>query len=103
MIRYSLYRLAIFAACVGFFWLIGLRRDDQMLLLLGLSAVVSLVVSYFALQRQRDRFSEQINARLERRLSAQAERHGVDEAVEDAGDESQPGGEGRASRSEPAS
>ena len=81
-----------------FFWLVGLRNNE--ILLLAASAVVSVVLSYFLLRSQRDRFSEQIADRLERRHAARRQAAGTgewaesDEAAEDpavaAGDASDP-------------
>ena len=87
MLRYTVLRLLIFFGCLAFFWLVGLRNNE--ILLLAVSAVVSVVLSYFLLRSQRDRFSEQIADRLERR---QARRQAAwtagsdesDEAAEDA-------------------
>ena len=93
MLRYTVLRLLIFLGCLVFFWLVGLRNNE--ILLLAASAVVSVVLSYFLLRSERDRFSEQIADRLERRHAArrQATRQraagtagtdGTDEAAEDA-------------------
>ena len=87
MLRYTVLRLLIFFGCLAFFWLVGLRNNE--ILLLAVSAVVSVALSYFLLRSQRDRFSEQIADRLERR---QARRQAAwtagaddsDEAAEDA-------------------
>jgi hypothetical protein len=89
VLRYTVLRLLIFFGCLAFFWLVGLRNNE--ILLLAVSAAVSLALSYFLLRSQRDRFSEQIADRLERRQArrqaawtAAAESDQSDEAVEDA-------------------
>lgn len=87
MLRYTVFRLLIFFGCLLFFWLVGLRNDQVLLLLV--SATVSVVLSFFLLRSQRDRFSEQIAERVEKRQEAkraarQAGDQQTDEDVEDA-------------------
>ena len=87
MLRYSVFRLLIFFGCLLFFWLVGLRNDQVLLLLV--SATVSVVLSFFLLRSQRDRFSEQIAERVEKRQEAkraarEAGDRQTDEDVEDA-------------------
>ena len=87
MLRYTVLRLLIFFGCLLFFWLVGLRNDQILLLLV--SAATSVLLSFFLLRSQRDRFSAQIADRLEKRQEAkrQAIEAGdldSDEAAEDA-------------------
>ena len=82
MLRYTVLRLLIFFGCLAFFWLVGLRNNE--VLLLAVSALVSVALSYFLLRAQRDRFSEQIADRLERR---QARRQAVSTTASDDSDE----------------
>lgn len=83
MLRYSLLRLLIFFGCVAVLWLIGLRtRDDLGLLVLG-SALLSLVISYFALRPFRQAYSQEIAEKLQSRADAR-EAKKVDETAEDA-------------------
>jgi Protein of unknown function (DUF4229) len=88
VLRYTVLRLLIFFGCLIFFWLVGLRNNE--ILLLAVSAVVSVALSYFLLRSQRNRFSEQIADRIERRQAARqraagtAGTDGTDEAAEDA-------------------
>ena len=90
MLRYTLYRLLLFFGCLLFFWLVGLRNDQVLLLLV--SAVVSVVLSFFLLRSQRHQFSAQIADRMEKRQAAKAQARDAadvvdpdsDEAVEDA-------------------
>ena len=87
MLRYTVLRLLIFFGCLLFFWLVGLRNDQILLLLV--SAATSVLLSFFLLRSQRDRFSEQIQARMEKRQEAKRLAQGAvdpdsDEAAEDA-------------------
>jgi hypothetical protein len=89
VLRYTVLRLLVFLGCLVFFWLVGLRNDQILLLLV--SAVASLVISFFLLRRQRDQFSAQIADRIDRRQETrrQAREAGAadadsDEAAEDA-------------------
>jgi hypothetical protein len=86
VLRYTLYRLLIFFGCLLFFWLVGLRNDQILLLLV--SAVASVVLSFFLLRSQRAQFSAQIADRVERRAAKQqAGEPGdgeTDEAAEDS-------------------
>lgn len=89
MLRYTVFRLLIFFGCLLFFWLVGLRNDQILLLLV--SAAASVLLSFFLLRSQRDRFSEQIADRMEKRqeVKRQAQEAGnldpdSDEAAEDA-------------------
>ncbi len=93
MLRYTVLRLLIFFGCLLFFWLVGLRNDQILLLLV--SAATSVLLSFFLLRSQRDRFSAQIADRLEKRQEAkrQAMESGdldTDEAAEDAELENRP-------------
>lgn len=63
-IAYTLARLGIFAACLGIFWLVGLR---DLLVLLLVAATVSMLLSLFFLGRLRDRFSLDVADRVEHR------------------------------------
>ena len=88
MLKYTIWRLGIFFGCLLLGWLLGLRNDPALLLLV--SAVVSVVLSFFLLRRQRDEFSEKIAAKIEqrqqtRRLATDApDRAPTDEDIEDA-------------------
>ena len=74
MLRYTVLRLLIFFGCLLFFWLVGLRNDQILLLLV--SAATSVLLSFFLLRSQRDRFSAQIADRLEKRQEAKRQAHG---------------------------
>jgi hypothetical protein len=80
VLRYSVLRLALFAAVLGVLWLVGARG----ILLVGLAAVVSFALSYLLLRRQRDAVAAAISSRVEARPHHAG---GVDEAFEDAADE----------------
>jgi hypothetical protein len=89
MARYSVLRLMIFFGLLCALWLLGLRDASQRWWLLGVSAVGSMVVSYFVLQGPRAQFSASIARRIEER-AGRAERVRLDEIDEDneAGGES---------------
>jgi hypothetical protein len=76
VLRYSLLRLALFAVVLGALWVVGARG----ILLVALTVVVSLALSYLLLRRQRDALAAAIAARVETRPE---HRGGVDEAAED--------------------
>jgi Protein of unknown function (DUF4229) len=86
MARYSVLRLMIFFGFFCALWLLGLRDDSQRWWLLGISAIGSMVVSYFVLQGPRAEFS----ARIARHVDDRAARAGlartseIDEDDEDA-------------------
>lgn len=89
-LKYSVARIAIFLACLGLGWLVGLR--DPLILLL-VAASVSLVISLFVLSGARDRFARDVADNMEHRNAAKeaarkrkANRSGskVDADVEDA-------------------
>jgi Protein of unknown function (DUF4229) len=85
MARYTVLRLMIFFGLLCALWLLGLRDVSQRWWLLGLSALGSMVVSYFVLQGPRAQFSASIARRVGER-SRQAEKanvHDVDEITED--------------------
>jgi hypothetical protein len=82
VLRYSLLRLALFAVVLGALWVLGARG----ILLVALTVVVSLALSYLLLRRQRDALAAAIAARVETRPE---HRGGVDEAAEDAADDAQ--------------
>jgi hypothetical protein len=87
MLRYSLLRLLVFLGCVSLLWLLGLRDRDQLLILVVGAALLSAVISYFALRRFREDYSAQVAHRLEQRSAARRSAgpaHGVDEDAEDA-------------------
>ncbi len=87
MLRYSVLRLLIFFGVLLLLWLLGLR--DSPVLLLGLSAVISAVVSYALLRGMRDEMTAKLMDRHEAKLRAKQEglptgRPSVDELAEDA-------------------
>ena len=70
VLRYTVLRLLIFFGCLLAFWLLGLRRPDQQLMLLVLAALSSVVLSYFLLRRERNDFSQRIADRVDQRATA---------------------------------
>ena len=78
MARYSVLRLMMFFGFLFALWLLGLRGAW----LLGISALGSMVVSYFVLQGPRAQFSASIARRIDER-AGRAERARPDEIDED--------------------
>jgi hypothetical protein len=89
MARYSVLRLMIFFGLLCALWLLGLRDTGERWWLLGLSAIGSMVVSYFVLKGPREQFSATIAHRVDehaRRVGHSAEDEvAEDEAVSDEG------------------
>ncbi len=87
MLRYSLLRLLVFFGCVRLLWLAGLRdREHRPLLVVG-AALLSAVISYFALRRFREAYSAQVAHKLEARAAAKRaapRTPSADELAEDA-------------------
>ncbi len=83
MARYSVLRLMIFFGLLCALWLLGLRDPAQRWWLLGLSAVGSMVVSFFVLREPRAQFSASIVHHLDDRAE-KARSHEIDEHAEDA-------------------
>ena len=87
MLRYSLLRLLIFFGVLSLLWLLGLRDRDEQWQLLVLSALISMVLSYFVMARFREESTQRISEAIERRAAAKQARSGQsDEAAEDAED-----------------
>jgi hypothetical protein len=86
MARYTVLRLLIFFGLLCALWLLGLRDASQRWWLLGLSALGSMVVSYFVLQGPRAQFSASIARRVDERArrAGQARSDDRDEIAEDA-------------------
>lgn len=80
MIRYSILRLLIFVVVLLILYATGLRSWG----LLILSAVISLVVSFFALSGPRERFAEQVEQKVsQRRERAAAYRNADDDDLDE--------------------
>ena len=94
MLRYSVLRLLMFFGVLSVLWLAGLRDRDQEWMLLVLSALISMVLSYFVLARFRQESTKVLAERLQRRAEAKQAGapavRGHDEAAEDAEDERGP-------------
>jgi len=86
--RYSILRLLIFFGVMAALWLLGLRDRDEQILLLVLSALISMAISFVVLKRFRDDYSRQIAERIERRAREKQQRAASsDERAEDSEDE----------------
>ena len=83
MVRYSVLRLLIFFGFLCALYLLGLRDESQRWWLLGISALGSMVVSYFVLQGPRAQFSARIADRVDEH-ARRAELARTDEIDEDA-------------------
>ena len=82
MARYSVLRLMIFFGLLCALWLLGLRDESQRWTLLGISAIGSMVVSYFLLKGPRAEFSARIARHVDERarraeLAGRTEADGV--------------------------
>ena len=87
MLRYTLLRLLVFLGCVSLLWLAGLRDREQLPLLVVGAALLSAVISYFALRRFREDYSAQVAHKLEARAAAKRgapRTPSADELAEDA-------------------
>lgn len=83
-IRYTVARITIFIACLLLGWLLGLR--DNPLLLLLVATTVSMFISLFVLRSMREQFAEQVADKVEHRTEmkqAKAARRRSDEVIED--------------------
>ena len=69
MARYTVLRLLIFFGFLCALWLLGLRDASQQWWLLGISALGSMLVSYFVLQGPRAQFSANIARRIDERAA----------------------------------
>jgi hypothetical protein len=85
MLRYTLLRLLVFAGCLAALWLAGLRGEEDLLLLVVGAALLSAVISFFALRRFREDYSAQLAERIDRRTAAKRAQTGAgsDEDAED--------------------
>jgi hypothetical protein len=91
MLRYSVLRLLVFFGVLSLLWLVGLRDPGQRWMLLVLSALISMVLSFFVLARFREESTAELARRIERRTAAKQAGEpavtGPDEEAEDAEDE----------------
>jgi hypothetical protein len=86
MVRYTLLRALMFFGVMALLYLLGLRDRGQEWMLLVLSALISMVLSYFVLGRFREESTQRIAEVVERRAAAK-QHGGQDENAEDADDE----------------
>ena len=85
MLRYSVLRVLMFFGVLSALWLAGLRDRSQEIPLLVLSALISMVLSFFVLRRFREESTQKLAAAVERRTAARQAKAGEsDEAAEDA-------------------
>ncbi|MGL5817144.1 MAG: DUF4229 domain-containing protein [Phycicoccus sp.] len=86
VLRYTVLRLLVFLACLALLWLIGLRGEDDVVLLVVGAALLSAVVSFVGLRRFREDYSAQLADRLDRRSQQRRERAAAGQRDEDAED-----------------
>jgi hypothetical protein len=86
VLRYTLLRLLVFLGCLALLWLLGLRDEEDVLLLVVGAALLSAVISYVALRRFREDYSAQLAARIDQRSAARRARSGAAPSDEDAED-----------------
>ncbi|WP_183321288.1 DUF4229 domain-containing protein [Flexivirga oryzae] len=80
MIRYTIWRLLIFVVVLLVLFAVGFRSWA----LLILSALISLVVSFFALSGAREQFAEQVDRKVsERRARVEAFRNADDDDLDE--------------------
>jgi hypothetical protein len=86
VVRYTVLRLLVFLGCLALLWLLGLRGEDDVLLLVVGAALLSAVLSYVGLRRFREDYSAQLAGRIERRSRHRWEQAAAGSRDEDAED-----------------
>lgn len=90
MLRYTVLRLLIFFGFSLLFWLVGLRHDP--LVLIVLAAVASSITSYVLLRGMRDEMTAKMLARHAAKVEARKQERSEDELAEDGeADTARPG------------
>jgi hypothetical protein len=79
VMRYSIFRLGLFALALGLLWLVHVRG----LLLVALAVLISGLASYALLQRERDAMSARVAASRTRRKSRAAQRAAREDDIAD--------------------
>lgn len=77
--RYTLLRLLVFFACLLAGYLVGLRG----ILLLGLAAIVSAIISVFLLVGPREDFASKIDAKVQQRRAKSEENRAYEDEDDD--------------------
>lgn len=72
MLRYTVLRILIFFGCFLILWLLGWRDTAHLAPLVLVSALASMVISFFVLKGFRQQYSEQVAEKLQRRKEAHA-------------------------------
>ena len=78
-LKYTVMRLALFVVAIGVLTLLGVRGLPA----IALAVVISAMLSYLLLRRQRDVVAGQVSAGLRRRMGTNRGA-GADEQIEDA-------------------
>jgi LPXTG-motif cell wall-anchored protein len=90
VLRYTVLRLLVFFGVLSALWLLGLRGQENMLLLVAGAALLSAVISYFGLRRFREDYSAQLAQKIEQRIETKQAKQSAagagstDEDAEDA-------------------
>ena len=90
MLRYTVLRLLVFLGVLSALWLLGLRGQENMLLLVAGAALLSAVISYFGLRRFREDYSAQLAQKIEQSIETKQAKQSAagagatDEDAEDA-------------------
>jgi hypothetical protein len=86
VLRYTVLRVLVFLGCLALLWLLGLRGEEDLLLLVVGAALLSAAISYFALRRFREDYSAQLAAKIDQRTTKRTRpaETPTDEDAEDA-------------------
>jgi len=90
VLRYTVLRLLVFLGVLSALLLLGLRGQENMLLLVAGAALLSAVISYFGLRRFREEYSAQLAQKIEQRIETKQAKQSAagagatDEDAEDA-------------------
>ena len=72
MLRYSVLRLLVFFGVAGVLWLLGLRDQEEMIVLVLLAGIISLGISAIVLKPFRDQASDEIARKVQERRARRA-------------------------------
>lgn len=86
-LRYTVLRIMVFLGCLMLLWLVGLRGQDERVLLVVGAALLSMAVSFFALKRFRQDYSAELATTIEKRTTGRRVKGGDARTDEDAEDE----------------
>mgnify|MGYP003419294077 FL=1 len=90
MLRYTVLRLLVFLGVLSALWLLGLRGQENMLLLVAGAALLAAVLPHFGVGRLREEYSAQLAQKIEQRIETKQAKQSAagagatDEDAEDA-------------------